>query len=188
MEIRFVQGRHFAVPMACGARTVQRKRHWAIRQHRKFAVQQRESGAFFDPGGQDTDAFEPVLGAPPDVVSTRAAGSDAQTGATPYATVISSTASDCTLYRTFCFFVVEELGPPVRSILTKPDGDCFDDPLASYRRYAETAIEQDSVRSSHPVLRWQTVHGDRRLLQECGKVSRDGGIAGVRQTEFAQRG
>src|ERR1700728_217307 len=38
MDIRFVQRRHLAVRIVSCARAVERERHWAVREHREFAV------------------------------------------------------------------------------------------------------------------------------------------------------
>ena len=97
MYVRFVQRSDFAVRIVPRARTVQRERHRAVSQHREFAVQQRKCGALFDPGRQNTDALQTVVRGQPDVVRARAAGPDAQTGAAPYAAVVSSTPSNRTI-------------------------------------------------------------------------------------------
>src|SRR5436309_13423332 len=108
MYAHFVQRSDFAVCTVPCTRTVKRERHRAVSQHREFAFEQRKCGALFHPGRQNTDALQTVVRAQPDVVGTRVAGSDAQTGAASYAAVVGSTTRNSTIY----LVDVEELRRP----------------------------------------------------------------------------
>src|SRR4030095_813676 len=94
MYAHFVQCSDFAVCIMPCKRTVKRERHRAVSQHREFAIEQRKCGALFYPDRQNTDALQTVVRAQPDVVGTRVAGSDAQTGAASSAAVVSGTTSN----------------------------------------------------------------------------------------------
>src|SRR6516164_3090516 len=145
MYAHFVQSNDFAVCVVSGTRTVKRERHRAVSQHGEFAIEERKCGAFFHPGRQNADSLWTLLGAQPDVVGTRVAGSDAQTGAASYAAVVSRT----TRNRAIDLVVVEELGRPAAFGATEPGGNGLDNPFASHRWRTEAAIEEHGIGSSH---------------------------------------
>src|SRR5262244_489658 len=126
----FVQCSDFAVCIVPCTRTIKRERHRAVSQHREFAIEQRECGALFHPGRQNTDALRTLLRAQPDVVGTRVAAS--------YAAVVSSTTSNSTIY----LVVVEELGRPAALRSSQPGGNGLDNPVASHSWRTEAAIEE----------------------------------------------
>src|SRR5437899_6502208 len=175
MYAHFVQCSDFAVCIVPCTRTVKRERHRAVSQHREFAIEQRKCGALFHSGRQNTDALQTVVRAQPDVVGTRVAGSDAQTGAASYAAVVSSTTSNSTIY----LVVVEELGRPAALRSSQPGGNGLDNPVASHSWRTEAAIEEHGIGSSHALVCRRTVHGLSGLRQKCSKVLGDGRIVGV---------
>src|SRR5271156_2352581 len=127
MYARFVQRSDVAVYIVPYTRTVKRERHRAVSQHREFVFERRKCGALFHPGRQNTDCLQTVIRAQPDVVGARVAGSDAQTGAASYLTVVSSTPGNGTLH----LVVVEELGRPAAWCSSEPGGNSLDNPFAS---------------------------------------------------------
>src|SRR5215472_7212876 len=178
----FVQCSDFAVCIVPCKRTVKRERHRTVSQHREFAIEQRKCGALFHPGRQNTDALQTVVRAQPDVVGTRVAGSDAQTGAASYAAVVSSTTSNSTIY----LVVVEQPGRPAALRSAQPDGNDLDNPVASHTWRTEAAIKEHGIGSSHSLICRRAIHGVSSLGQKCSKVLGDGRVAGVGQAEFAQ--
>src|ERR1700745_119120 len=175
MYAHFVQCSDFAVCIVPCTRTVKRERHRAVSQHREFAIEQRKCGALFHPGRQNTDALQTVVRAQPDVVGTRVAGSDAQTGAASYAAVVSSTTSN----RSFYLAVVGERGPPAALRPSQPGGNGLDDPVASHSWRTEAAIEEHGIGSSHALVCRRNTQGLGGLRQKCSKVLGDGRIVGV---------
>src|SRR5215471_13148815 len=175
MYAHFVQCNDFAVCSVPYTRTVKRERHRAVSQHREFAIEERKCGALFHTGRQNTDALRTLVRAQPDVIGTRVASSDAQTGVASYAAVVSSAASDSTIY----LVVFEELGRPAALRSSQPGGNGLDNPVASHSRRTEAAIEEHGIGLSHALVCGRTVHSVSGLGQKCSKVLGDGWIAGV---------
>src|SRR5215467_3240572 len=175
MYAPFVQCSDFAVCIVPYTRTVKCERHRAVSQHREFAIEERKCGALFHPGRQNTDAVRTLVRAQPDVIGTRVASSDAQTGAASYAAVVNSTASNSTIY----LVVFEELGRPAPLRSSQPGGNGLDNPVASHSWRTEPAIEEHGIGSSHALVCRRTVHGLSGLRQKCSEVLGDGGIVGV---------
>src|SRR6516225_6360468 len=164
MYARFIESSDVAVRSVAYTRTVKRERHRPVGQYGEFAFEERKRGALFHPGRQNTDALQTLVRTQADVVGTSVAGSDAQSGAAPYAAVVGSATGNGTIY----LVVVEELGRPAALRSSPPGGNGHDNPVASDSWCTEAAIEEHGIRSSHALVCRRTAHGLSGLRQKCG--------------------